>query len=86
MTIAAQMRPFSTFRGYCVESQGCQIFLDQQTKMAIKYTKKAIKYTKMAIKVPNGYKLSQIVPSKGLQNCTKIGIFGMVINHLATLN
>jgi hypothetical protein len=59
--------------------------------MAIKYTKllqkysMAIKYTKTAIKIPNGRAIHQKFPSQGLPKYTRIRIFGMKINYLATL-
>jgi hypothetical protein len=64
--------------------QGCQIFLGLNGK---KYTKwpQLCTYTKRPQIVPNGHKIYQHFPFKGPPKYTKIGIFGLKINHLATL-
>jgi hypothetical protein len=74
--------------------QGCQIFLDTMHQ-------KGEKYTKWPQTIPNGHKLdipnghkiflmviryTNIFHSKAFQNLPKIGIFGLKINHLATLD
>jgi hypothetical protein len=39
----------------------------------------------MAVNITNGHKIYQHFPSQGPPNLTQIGIFGLKINHLATL-
>jgi hypothetical protein len=43
------------------------------------------KNTAKAIKIPNSHEIYQKFAFQLLQKYTKIGIFGMKINHLATL-
>jgi hypothetical protein len=45
----------------------------------------AIKYTKWPQNIPNGHKLYQHFTSLGTLKYTQIWIFGLKINHLATL-
>jgi hypothetical protein len=44
-----------------------------------------IKYPKYRVTIPNGHKICQHFPIKDPPKFTKIGIFGLEINHLATL-
>jgi hypothetical protein len=61
------------------QKQGCQIFLGTRYPSRKKCTKKTQK-------VPNGHKISPHFPIKGPPKFTQIGIFGLKINHLATLS
>jgi hypothetical protein len=44
-----------------------------------------IKYTKCPLIIPNGHKMYHHFPIYGPLKFTQIGIFGLKINHLATL-
>jgi hypothetical protein len=66
-------------------SQSCQIFLCTSNQNGENLPKKAIQITKNAIKILTGNEMHQNFPSRSLQKYTQIGIFGMKINHLATL-
>jgi hypothetical protein len=44
-----------------------------------------IKYKKWPQTTPNGHRIYQLFPLKGPPKYTRIGIFGMKVNHLATL-
>jgi hypothetical protein len=60
--------------------QGCRVFLTQYTKTG--------EINQIATKLPNGhkmYKISVIYIPNGPQKFTQIGIFGLKIYHLATL-
>jgi hypothetical protein len=43
----------------------------------------AINFNKIAIKIPNGLEIYQNFPPQGPYKYTKIGTFGMQLNHLA---
>jgi hypothetical protein len=45
----------------------------------------AIYYTKWPYNIPNGHKIYQLFPFQGPPKCSHIAIFGLKINHLATL-
>jgi hypothetical protein len=45
-----------------------------------------IKYPKGPSNIPNGHKIYQKFVIEGPPKCTQIGIFGLKINHLATLH
>jgi hypothetical protein len=73
-------------------TQGCQIFfLAHDTKTAKMYQMNT-KFTKWPQNSPNVRIISQLVikyinifKSLALQNLSKLGFFGLKINHLATL-
>jgi hypothetical protein len=44
-----------------------------------------VKFTKWTFKYPNDHKLCPNLPFHGLQELTKVGIFGLEMFHLATL-
>jgi hypothetical protein len=68
--------------------QGCQIFLDTGYQNRGKDTKLPLNY-QIAKNIPNGrnkiQRIYQPFPFQGAQTFTQIGIFGLKINHLATL-
>jgi hypothetical protein len=45
-----------------------------------------ITFTKWPQTIPNGHKIYQHFPFQGPPKCIQMGIFGMKINHLATLS
>jgi hypothetical protein len=45
----------------------------------------AIKYKKWPQTTPKGHKIYQHFPFRGTPKCTQIGLFGLKVNHLATL-
>jgi hypothetical protein len=71
-------------------NQGCQIFVSTLNQSGEKYTKLTTKYTirplntPNGLNIPNGNKIYRNTPFQGLQNYTRIGIFGLKICHLAT--
>jgi hypothetical protein len=80
------------WESYLTAVQGCQIFrgtIFQNGENIPKYTK----YTNVPLNIPNGHKicipndlkLYQYLPLQDPPKCTQIGIFGLKINHLATL-
>jgi hypothetical protein len=77
--------------GDSIIRQGCQIFLDTIYQKGGKYTKvplnvqMVVKCTKWQYYIPNDHKIYQHFPFQGPPKCTQIGIFGLKINHLATL-
>jgi hypothetical protein len=58
---------------------------EKYTKLSLNY-QMAIKYTKWAKSIPNGHKRYQHFPVQGPPKFAQIGIFGLKINHLATLD
>jgi hypothetical protein len=75
----------------CTLEQGCQIFLGTTFQKGKKYTKLpkiyqiAIKYAKWPERMSNGRKIYQHLPLQDPQKFTRIGIFGLKIDHPATL-
>jgi hypothetical protein len=71
--------------------QGCQILLDTIYQKGgnipndHKLYQTSINYTKWPNNILNGHKIYRHFPYEGTPNFTKIGIFGLKINHLATL-
>jgi hypothetical protein len=67
--------------------QGRQIFLGPIVPKREKYTKWAQTISKCHIHIiPNGYKIYQHFPFQLPPKYNQIGIFGLEINHLATLH
>jgi hypothetical protein len=73
-------------QNWTTSKQGCQIFLGPNigTKMG-KICQMTTNCTKLPEIIPNGHKIYQHFPSQGFPKFTQIGIFGLKINHLATL-
>jgi hypothetical protein len=69
----------------CAEDQGCQIFLSKHTKVGRYMYQMTTKYTKRPQMIPNGGKILQMVVFLSPPNLAKFGIFGLKINHLATV-
>jgi hypothetical protein len=65
-------------------SQSCQIFLGTTPKWGNVY-QMAIKYTNWPWNRPNGHKIYQHLSLQHPPKLTRIGIFGLKMNHLATL-
>jgi hypothetical protein len=71
--------------------QGCQIFLGPNLPKREKYIKWpqtisiGLNYTKRPLIIQKGRKIYQHFPFQGSPNYTQIGMFGLKINHLATL-
>jgi hypothetical protein len=61
-----------------------RVFVVQYTKTD-KIYQSAINFTKWPENSPNGHKVYQRLPSQDHPKFTQIGIFGLKINHLATL-
>jgi hypothetical protein len=68
-----------TFRGF---DQVCQIF-PGTTYQIYRIT---IKYNTLVQNIPNGHKIYQNLPMQDTPKFTQIGLFGLKICHLATLD
>jgi hypothetical protein len=75
-------RPFQ----HAQSEQGCQICLGPNIPKREKINKRTTNSTKRLKNIPNGRKINQHFPFNGPPKHTQIGIFGLKINHLATLN
>jgi hypothetical protein len=65
--------------------QGCQFFLDPNIPKTGNIYPMTTNYTKRPSNIPNGHKIYQHFPFQGPPKFTQTGIFGLKINHLATL-
>jgi hypothetical protein len=91
MLFAYADRSWPITKLFSVQNQGCQIFLipkipkRENIPNDHKLYQMAIKYRKWPQTTPNGHKICQHFPFKGPPKSTQIGIFGLKLNHLATL-